>query len=73
MRQAAAELQQRLVFGVAVSGVLGAGVRRRLTGEFVLEFEGEEGQAVEEEDQVERVFGLNRAVMALADERMFLP
>ena len=62
---AAAE-REELLARVAVLPVLLHGVAHRLLGEAVLEFEREDGKAVDEESQVEGVLG-HRAGCSGAD------
>ena len=67
MNDVAAELEQQLL-GVAVTLVLLHGIEHRLLGEFVLEFEGGDGQAVDEYGQIEGERCLNAAVAKLAGD-----
>ena len=68
MRQAAAIGQQRLPAGVAVRLVLADCVLDGLTAEQVLEFGGENWDAVQKQDQIQTLLIL-RAVTYLADDR----
>src|SRR3989304_4012281 len=63
----AAELEQQLL-RVAVTLILLHGIENRLFGELVLEFEGGDGQAVDEYGHVERERGLVAAVAKLAGD-----
>ena len=64
MHGAAAELEQQLL-RIAIALVLLHGIEHRLLGELVLEFEGGDGQAVDEHGQVESKRGLVAAVSQL--------
>jgi hypothetical protein len=68
VHHAAAELEQPLA-RVAVALVLLDGVLDRLLGEAVLQLEGGDGQAVDEQAQVERAARLVHAVGELARDR----
>ena len=68
MHHAAAELEQPLA-RVAVAPVLLDGVLDGLLGEAVLQLEGGDGQAVDEQAQIERAARLVRAVGELARDR----
>ena len=68
MRQAAAEREERLL-GVAVEAVLADGILDVLAGQRVLQFRGENGQAVQEEDQVQAVLVLQAVVHLAADRK----
>ncbi len=68
VHHAAAELEQPLA-RVAVAAVLLDGVLDRLLGEAVLQLEGGDGQAVDEQAQVERAARLVHAVGELARDR----
>ena len=67
MDDAAPELEEALV-RVAVALVLLNGVRHRLLGEAVLQLEGGDRQAVDEQGQVERELRLVTAVAELAGD-----
>ena len=67
MRQTAAEREERLL-GVAVEPVLTDRILDVLAGKRILELRGEDGQAVQEEDQVQAVLAL-LAVAHLAADR----
>ena len=73
MRHAAPELEERLA-GVAVPLVLPDGVVEGLLGEAVLELECEDGEAVDEEPDVQRALGVAAAVAELTgDAELVLP
>jgi hypothetical protein len=65
VRHTTPECEQRLA-GVAVALVLRLGVGGGLFGEAVLELEGEDGQAVDEDYEIERALPLVAAVGKLA-------
>ena len=67
VRHAAPELEEGLA-GVAVPLVLPDGVVERLLGEAVLELEGEDGEPVDEESDVQRALGVVAAVAELASD-----
>ncbi len=67
VHHAAAELEEQFL-GVAVALVLLHGILHRLLGEAVLQLEGGDGQAVEEEAEVQRELGVVRAEMQLAGD-----
>ena len=67
MGQAAAEREERLL-GIAVEAVLADGILDVLAGERVLQFRGEDGQAVQEEDRFQ-AFLILLAVAHLAADR----
>ena len=64
MHGATAELEQQLL-RVAVALILLHGIEYRLLGEFVLEFEGGNGQAVDEHGHIEGECRLNAAISQL--------
>ena len=68
VRHAAAELEQ-LLTGIAVLLVLPDRIAHRLLGQAVLELEGENREAVQEEANVQRPLGLVAAVAKLPSDR----
>ena len=67
VRDAPAELEE-LLAGVAVFLVLLDGIAHRLLRQVVLQLQGEDRQAVDEEPYVERPLGLVAAVAELAGD-----
>ena len=67
VRHAAAELKE-LLARAPVPLVLPDGVVHRLLGEAVLEFEGEDGEAVDEQSDVQRALGVVPAVAELTGD-----
>ena len=68
VRHAAPQPEERLAL-TAVPPVLPHGVADRLLGQAVLELESEDGEAVDEESDVQRALGLVPAVAKLARDR----